>query len=76
MQIGAADPSLTATGGMVAVTELCGRLSLIAVLDEGIKPVKQGRGGSPAGRCRPGWPTSGSDGKRTGSRHALQNKTG
>ena len=34
--IGAGDPSLTGAGGMLAVTELCERLGLIAALDEGI----------------------------------------
>ena len=56
IQIGADDPSLTAAGGMLAVTELCERLGLIAALDEGMGPVKQRRRGSPAGRCWPGWP--------------------
>ena len=51
IQIGAADPSLTGAGGMIAVTELCGKLGLTAALDEGIGPVSSGRGGSPAGRC-------------------------
>ena len=41
IQIGADDPSLTAAGGMLAVTELCERLGLIAALDEGMGPVKQ-----------------------------------
>ena len=40
IQIGADDPSLTAAGGMLAVTELCERLGLIAALDEGMGPVK------------------------------------
>ena len=41
MQIGEPDPSLTGNGGMIAVTELIGRLSLIEALDAGIGPVKQ-----------------------------------
>src|ERR1039457_3569582 len=36
IQIGTADPSLTAAGGMIAVTELCGKLALIEALDAGI----------------------------------------
>ena len=43
IQIGAADPSLTAAGGMVAVTELCSGLALIEALDAGIGPVKARR---------------------------------
>ena len=43
IQIGADDPSLTAASGMLAVTELCERLGLIAALDEGMGPVKQRR---------------------------------
>jgi hypothetical protein len=41
IQIGADDPSLTAAGGMLAVTELCERLGVIAALDEAMGPVKQ-----------------------------------
>ena len=40
IQIGADDPSLTGAGGMLAVTELCGKLGLTGALDEGIGPVK------------------------------------
>ena len=40
IQSGADDPSLTRAGGMLAVTELCGKLGLTGVLDEGIGPVK------------------------------------
>ena len=49
MQIGAADPSLTAAGGMVAVTELCSGLALIEALDAGIGPVKARRRGFTGG---------------------------
>ena len=38
IQIGATDPSLTAAGGMIAVTELCGKLALIEALDAGMGP--------------------------------------
>jgi Sodium/calcium exchanger protein len=44
------DPSLTAAGGMLAVTELCERLGLIAALDEGMGPVKQRRRGFTGGQ--------------------------
>src|SRR6266571_163625 len=54
IQIGAADPSLTATGGMVAVTELCGRLGLIGALDRGIGPVKQRARGFTGGQVLTG----------------------
>ena len=39
IKIGADDPSLTGNGGMLAVTELCGKLGLIEALDKGIGPV-------------------------------------
>ena len=55
IQIGADDPSLTAAGGMLAVTELCERLGLIAALDEGWGRSSSAAGGLPAGRCWPGW---------------------
>ena len=54
MQIGAADPSLTAAGGMVAVTELCGGLALIEALDAGIGPVKARRRGFTGGQVLTG----------------------
>ena len=50
VQIGEPDPSLTGNGGMIAVTELIGKLSLIEALDAGIGPVKQRARGLPAGR--------------------------
>src|SRR5229473_2562532 len=43
IRIGSADPSLTGSGGMLAVTELCGKLGLIEALDAGIGPLKQRR---------------------------------
>ena len=46
IKIGADDPSLTAAGGMLAVTELCGKLGLIEALDEAMGPVKQRARGS------------------------------
>ena len=54
IQIGAADPSLTAAGGMLAVTELCGKLGLIEALDAGIGPVKQRRRGFTGGQVLAG----------------------
>src|SRR5208282_209934 len=54
IQIGAADPSLTAAGGMLAVTELCGKLGLIGALDEGIGPVKQRQRGFTGGQVLTG----------------------
>ena len=54
IQIGAADPSLTGAGGMIAVTELCGKLGLTAALDEGIGPVKQRARGFTGGQVLTG----------------------
>ena len=54
IQIGADDPSLTGAGGMLAVTELCGKLGLIAALDEGMGPVKQRRRGFSGGQVLAG----------------------
>jgi hypothetical protein len=54
IRIGTADPSLTAAGGMLAVTELCGRLGLIEALDAGIGPVKQRRRGFSGGQVLTG----------------------
>ena len=54
IQIGAADPSLTAAGGMLAVTELCGKLGLIGALDAGIGPVKQRQRGFTGGQVLAG----------------------
>src|SRR6266851_991760 len=54
IQIGAADPSLTAAGGMLAVTELCGRLGLIEALDAGMGPVKARRRGFTGGQVLTG----------------------
>jgi hypothetical protein len=52
IQIGADDPSLTAAGGMLAVTGLRGKLGLIEALDAGMGPVKHLPAvGFPAGRC-------------------------
>ena len=70
IQIGADDPSLTGAGGMLAVTELCGKLGLIAALDEGMGPVKQRRRGvfrrAGAGR----------DGRRAAGRGGLPGGSG
>jgi len=54
IQIGADDPSLTGNGGMLAVTELCGRLGLISELDAGIGPVKQRARGFSGGQVLAG----------------------
>jgi Transposase DDE domain group 1 len=54
IQIGADDPSLTAAGGMLAVTELCGKLGLIEALDEAMGPVKQRRRGFSGGQVLAG----------------------
>ena len=54
IQVGAADPSLTAAGGMLAVTELCGKLGLTEALDEGMGPVKQRRRGFTGGQVLTG----------------------
>ena len=54
IQIGADDPSLTAAGGMLAVTELCGKLGLIEALDEAMGPVKQRRRGFTGGQVLAG----------------------
>jgi len=54
IQIGTADPSLTAAGGMIAVTELCGKLGVIEALDAGIGPVKARRRGFTGGQVLTG----------------------
>src|SRR6266851_4739578 len=54
IQIGAPDPSLTAAGGMLAVTELCGKLGLIEALDAGMGPVKERRRGFTGGQVLTG----------------------
>jgi hypothetical protein len=54
IQIGAADPSLTAAGGMLAVTELCGKLGVIGALDEAMGPVKARRRGFTGGQVLTG----------------------
>ncbi|HTQ88754.1 MAG TPA: IS1380 family transposase [Streptosporangiaceae bacterium] len=54
IQIGAADPSLTGAGGMLAVTELAGKLGLIGALDAGIGPVKQRARGFTGGQVLAG----------------------
>jgi hypothetical protein len=54
IQIGADDPSLTGAGGMLAVTELCGKLGLIEALDEGIGPAGQRRRGFTGGQVLAG----------------------
>ena len=54
IRIGSADPSLTGSGGMLAVTELCGKLGLIEALDAGIGPLKQRRRGFSGGQVLTG----------------------
>src|SRR5216684_2997656 len=54
IRIGSADPSLTGSGGMLAVTELCGKLGLIEALDAGIGPLKQRRRGFTGGQVLTG----------------------
>ncbi len=49
MRIGAPDPTLTGNGGMLAVTELCDRLDVIAALDAAVGPIKQRNRGLGAG---------------------------
>ena len=41
VRVGAADPSVTAVSGMVAVSELCDRLGVIEALDVGVGPIKE-----------------------------------
>lgn len=50
IQIGAPDESLTALGGMLAVSELCEKLDLLGALDEQIGPVKTRRRGFSGGQ--------------------------
>jgi hypothetical protein len=54
IRIGVPDPSLTGAGGMLAVTELCGKLGLIEALDAGIGPVKERRRGFTGGQVLTG----------------------
>ena len=54
IKIGTPDPSLTAAGGMLAVTELCGKLGLIEALDEAMGPVKQRARGFTGGQVLAG----------------------
>ena len=54
IKIGADDPSLTGNGGMLAVTELCGKLGLIEALDEAMGPVKQRKRGFTGGQVLAG----------------------
>ena len=54
IKIGADDPSLTGNGGMLAVTELCGRLGLTGALDEAMGPVKQRKRGFTGGQVLAG----------------------
>ena len=41
VEVGAPDESLTPVSGVVAVSELVGRLGLIGALDDAIAPIKQ-----------------------------------
>jgi len=49
MHVGAPDPTLTGNGGLVAVTELLGRLDAIRLLDTAVGPIKQRDRGFGAG---------------------------
>jgi len=49
VRAGAPDASLTANAGLVAVTELCGRLGVIGALDAAVGPIKQRDRGFGAG---------------------------
>ena len=48
-RIGAPDPALTPNAGLVAITELCGRLGVIGALDAAVGPIKQRDRGFGAG---------------------------
>lgn len=50
VQLRADDPLLTDAGGMLAITELCGKLGLIEALDEAMGPVKQRHRGFSGGQ--------------------------
>ena len=54
MRAGAPDGSLTANAGLVAVSELCGRLGVIEALDAAVGPVKQRDRGFGAGELLTG----------------------
>jgi hypothetical protein len=54
VRVGAPDASLTASAGLAAVTELCGRLGVIGALDAAIGPVKQRDRGFGAGELLAG----------------------
>jgi hypothetical protein len=41
LRIGVPDPALTANAGLAAITELCGRLGVIAALDTAVGPIRQ-----------------------------------
>ena len=49
VRAGAPDRALTANAGLVAVTELCGRLGVIGALDAAVGPLKQRNRGFGAG---------------------------
>jgi len=53
-RIGAPDPALTPNAGLAAITELCGRLGVIAALDAAVGPVKQRDRGFGAGELLAG----------------------
>jgi hypothetical protein len=54
VRVGAADRALTANAGMAAVTELCGRLGVIAAIDAVVGPVKERDRGFGAGELLSG----------------------
>jgi hypothetical protein len=53
-RVGAPDAALTANAGLAAVTELCGRLGVIGVIDAAAGPVKQRDRGFSAGELLTG----------------------
>ena len=53
-RIGAPDPALTPNAGLAVITELCGRLGVIAALDAAVGPIKQRDRGFGAGELLAG----------------------
>ena len=53
-RIGAPDPALTPNAGLAVITELCGRLGVVAALDAAVGPIKQRERGFGAGELLAG----------------------
>jgi hypothetical protein len=53
-RVGAADPALTPSAGLAAISELCDRLGVIGALDAAVGPVKQRNRGYGAGELLAG----------------------